>query len=142
MVEFTKLQKYSTKEFELIKITDDVREIVANSKIKNGLVFVILSHTTAGIMINESLPCLERDIEDTMEELIPLHKDYAHSHFLPSYGAIGGNAPGHLKSMLVGNHCVVPIVDGKMVMGMAQDICFAEFDGVQLRTIYVEIIGE
>ena len=78
MVEFTKLQKYSTKEFELIKITDDVREIVANSKIKNGLVFVILSHTTAGIMINESLPCLERDIEDTLEELIPLHKDYAH----------------------------------------------------------------
>lgn len=142
MVEFTKLQKYSTKEFELIKITDDVREIVANSKIKNGLVFVILSHTTAGIMINESLPCLERDIEDTLEELIPLHKDYAHSHFLPSYGAIGGNAPGHLKSMLVGNHCVVPIVDGKMVMGMAQDIYFAEFDGVQLRTIYVEIIGE
>lgn len=142
MVEFTKLQKYSTKEFELIKITDDVREIVANSKIKNGLVFVILSHTTAGIMINESLPCLERDIEDTLEELIPLHKDYSHSHFLPSYGAIGGNAPGHLKSMLVGNHCVVPIVDGKMVMGMAQDIYFAEFDGVQLRTIYVEIIGE
>ena len=142
MVEFTKLQKYSTKEFELIKITDDVREIVANSKIKNGLVFVILSHTTAGIMINESLPCLARDIEDTLEELIPLHKDYAHSHFLPSYGAIGGNAPGHLKSMLVGNHCVVPIVDGKMVMGMAQDIYFAEFDGVQLRTIYVEIIGE
>ena len=142
MVEFTKLQKYSTKEFELIKITDEVREIVANSKIKNGLVFVILSHTTAGIMINESLPCLERDIEDTLEELIPLHKDYAHSHFLPSYGAIGGNAPGHLKSMLVGNHCVVPIVDGKMVMGMAQDIYFAEFDGVQLRTIYVEIIGE
>lgn len=142
MVEFTKLQKYSTKEFELIKITDDVREIVANSKIKNGLVFVILSHTTAGIMINESLPCLERDIEDTLEELIPLHKDYAHSHFLPSYGAIGGNAPGHLKSMLVGNHCVVPIVDGKMVMGMAQDIYFTEFDGVQLRTIYVEIIGE
>ncbi len=142
MVEFTKLQKYSTKEFELIKITDDVREIVANSKIKNGLVFVILSHTTAGIMINESLPCLERDIEDTLEDLIPLHKDYAHSHFLPSYGAIGGNAPGHLKSMLVGNHCVVPIVDGKMVMGMAQDIYFAEFDGVQLRTIYVEIIGE
>ncbi len=142
MVEFTKLQKYSSKEFELIKITDDIRELAANSKIKNGLVYVILAHTTAGIMINESLPCLERDIETTLEELVPLNKPYAHSHFLPSYGAIGGNAPGHLKSMLVGNHCVVPLIDGKLVFGSAQDIYLAEFDGVQLRTIFVEIMGE
>ena len=70
-----------------------MRQFVAQSKIKNGVVYVILSHTTAGIMVNESLPCLEKDIEATLEDLVPLHKNYAHSHFLPSYGAIGGNAP-------------------------------------------------
>ena len=97
MVEFTKVKKCSSKEFELIKITDDVRRFAAQSKIKNGVVYVILSHTTAGIMVNESLPCLEKDIEATLEDLVPLHRDYAHSHFLPSYGAIGGNAPGHIR---------------------------------------------
>lgn len=142
MVEFKTIEKYSEKEFELIRITDDVRAFVAGSKIKNGVVFVIVAHTTAGIMVNESLPCLERDIEQKLEELVPLHHDYAHSHFLPSYGAIGGNAPGHLKSMLCGNHCVVPLIDGKMVLGMAQDIYLAEFDGVQQRTVYLEIMGE
>ena len=50
MVEFKKIQKFSEKEFELIKITDDVRDFVAHSKVKNGVVFVIVSHTTAGIM--------------------------------------------------------------------------------------------
>ena len=142
MVEFTKVKKCSSKEFELIKITDDVRRFAAQSKIKNGVVYVILSHTTAGLMVNESLPCLEKDIEATLEDLVPLHRDYAHSHFLPSYGAIGGNAPGHLKSMLVGNHCVIPLIDGKLVMGMAQDVYLAEFDGVQQRTFFIEIIGE
>ena len=142
MVEFKTIEKYSEKEFELIRITDDVRAFVAGSKIKNGVVFVIVAHTTAGIMVNESLPCLERDIEQKLEELVPLHHDYAHSHFLPSYGAIGGNAPGHLKSMLGGNHGVVPLIDGKMVLGMAQDIYLAEFDGVQQRTVYLEIMGE
>ena len=142
MVEFKKIQKFSEKEFELIKITQDVREFVENSKVRNGVVFVIVSHTTAGIMVNESLPCLERDIETKLEELVPLHHDYAHSHFLPSYGAIGGNAPGYLKSMLCGNHCVVPVIDGKMVLGMAQDIYLAEFDGVQQRTVFLEIMGE
>ena len=98
--------------------------------------------TLDGIMVNESLPCLEKDIEATLEDLVPLHKNYAHSHFLPSYGAIGGNAPGHLKSMLVGNHCVIPLIDGELVMGMAQDVYLAEFDGVQQRTFFIEIIGE
>lgn len=142
MVDFKIIQKYSEKEFQLIKITDDVRAFAAESSIKNGVVFVIVAHTTAGILVNESLPCLERDIETKLEELVPLRHDYAHSHFLPSYGAIGGNAPGHLKSLLCGNHCVVPLIDGKLVLGMAQDIYLAEFDGVQQRSVYLEILGE
>lgn len=142
MIEFTKIEKFSTKEFELIKITDDIRDIVSRSKIKNGIIFAILSHTTAGITINESLSCLERDIETALEEIIPQNKNYAHNHFLPSYGAIGGNTPGHLKSMIVGNHCVVPLIKGEPVLGKAQDVYLAEFDGVQQRTIYVVIMGE
>ena len=142
MVEFTKVKKCSSKEFELIKITDDVRRFAAQSKIKNGVVYVILSHTTAGIMVNESLPCLEKDIEATLEDLVPLHRDYAHSHFLPSYGAIGGNAPGHLKSMICGNHAVFPIVDGHVVCGNAQDVYFGEFDGIQRRKVYITVMGE
>jgi len=142
MIEFKKIKKMSSKEFDLIKITNDIKEIVSESKIKNGVVFVILAHTTAGIMVNESLDCLEKDIETTLEELIPLNKNYAHSHFLPSYGAIGGNAPGHLKSMLVGNHCVIPVIDGNLVLGMAQEVYLAEFDGVQQRTVFIEIMGE
>lgn len=50
------------KEFELIRITDPVREFVAQTGVKNGVVYVITEHTTTGIMVNESLPCVEKDI--------------------------------------------------------------------------------
>ena len=132
----------SRQEFEMIKITDKVKDDVTKSGIQNGLVFVISLHTTTGIMINESLPCVEKDIELTLERLIPTDGNYVHTHMLPSYGTCSGNAPGHLKSMLSGNHCVLPVISGKMAGGSAQDIYFVEFDGLKIRHYVIEIIGE
>ena len=109
---------------------------------QNGVVFVISAHTTAGITMNEGLPCVEKDLVDKLEGLVPTRDVYAHAHFLPSYGATGGNSPGHIKSMLVGNHCVLPVQGGKVVLGHAQDIYFAEFDGIKNRKYYIEIMGE
>ena len=132
----------SRKEFEMTKITQQVRQDVADSGVTNGLVFVITMHTTTGIMINESLPCVEKDIEQTLERIIPTDGDYVHTHMLPSYGTCSGNAPGHLKSMLCGNHCVLPVENGKIAGGAAQDIYFVEFDGLKIRKYIVELLGE
>ena len=112
-------QVMSCQEFEMIKITRQIFEDVADSGVQNGVVFVISLHTTTGIMINESLPCVEKDIEIAMERLVPTDYPYVHTHMLPSYGTCSGNAPGHLKSMLSGNHCVLPITDGKVACGHA-----------------------
>ena len=61
----------SREEFHMVKITEQVKKDVEESGVKNGVVFVISLHTTTGIMINESLPCVEKDIELTLERLIP-----------------------------------------------------------------------
>ena len=102
----------------------------------------IHAHDYTAIMINENLPCVEKDIELTLERLIPTDGDYVHTHMLPSYGTCSGNAPGHLKSMLCGNHCVLPVIDGKTAGGSAQDIYFVEFDGLKIRKYTVQIMGE
>ena len=44
--------------------------------------------------------------------------------------------------MLTGNHCLFPVLEGKIVCGEAQDVYLAEFDGPQLRKVYVEVMGE
>ena len=89
----------SRQEFEMVKITDQVQKDVAASGITAGVVFVISMHTTTAIMINESLPCVEKDIELTLERLIPTDGDYVHTHMLPSYGTCSVNSPGHWKSL-------------------------------------------
>lgn len=132
----------STKEFQMVKITDAVREAVAKSGVQKGVVFVISMHTTTAIMVNESLSCVEKDIEFTLDRLIPSDADYVHTHMLPSYGTCSGNAPGHLKSMLCGNHCVFPIADGQVTFGGAQDVYFVEFDGLKMRKYTVQVMGE
>lgn len=142
MVKLKTIPLRTIKEFQMIKITDEVLRFVEESGITDGLVAVITAHTTTGIMINESLECVEDDIEETLERLVPTNVPYLHAHFLPSYGTTGGNSPGHLKSMLSGNHCILPVQNGKMVFGHAQDIYFVEFDGLKTRKYFIEVIGE
>jgi secondary thiamine-phosphate synthase enzyme len=132
----------SRQEFEMIKITDKIDQAVKDSGVQNGLVFVITMHTTTSIMINESLPCVEKDIELLLERLVPSDYPYTHTHMLPSYGTCSGNSPGHLKSMLGGNHCVLPIKEGKLAVGSAQDIYFVELDGLKIRTYSIQVLGE
>jgi len=142
MVKLKTVRLRSVREFQMIKITGEVADFVARSGVQNGLVAVITAHTTTGIMMNESLPCVEEDIEEALERLIPKDSSYMHAHFRPSYGTTCGNSPGHLKSMLSGNNCILPVQDGKMVIGHAQDIYFVEFDGLKMRSYFIEVIGE
>lgn len=132
----------SDMETQLIKITEEVKKAVSNSSIENGVVFIICSHTTCGITINESLECVETDILDFLDTIVPVDSPYTHAHFLMSYGTTSGNSPGHLKQMIVGNNCVLPIKNRKLVLGHAQDIYFTEFDGIKNRKYFIQLLGE
>lgn len=142
MVDLQEIYWSSEKPEQFHMITRQVHEIVEKSSIKQGMVLVVTAHTTTGIIVNEGLPCVETDIGETLTRLVPLESDYVHAHFLPSYGATGNNSTGHIKSLLCGNHCVFPVVDGKVVCGSAQDIYIVELDGPQTRKVYVEVMGE
>jgi len=142
MVVVKTIQHLSEKVEEYYNITQQVHDIVGESGICNGFVAVITAHTTTGIIVNEALPCVETDISDMLERTAPLEAPYAHAHFLATYGATSNNSQGHLKSVLTGNHCLFPVIDGKIVCGGAQEIYLVEFDGPQLRRVFVEVMGE
>ncbi len=142
MVDLQTITWMSRKPEQFHMITKEVHDIVEKSPVKNGLVLVVTAHTTTGIMVNEGLPCVETDISDTLTRIVPLEADYAHAHFLPSYGATGNNSTGHIKSLICGNHCVFPVVDGNIICGGAQDIYIVEFDGPQTRKVFVEVFGD
>lgn len=134
------LQTKTYNEYTII--TPKVKQIVAESRIKNGMITVETKHTTTGISVNEALECLESDIDALLKRIVPEDYPYSHARMLRDYGSTAGNATGHLKSMLVGNHCHFPIINGEILIGGAQDVYFCEFDGPAHRTINVVIQGE
>lgn len=142
MVVVETIRHLSKKVEEYYNITRQVHDIVQKSGIQSGFVAVITAHTTTGIIVNEALPCVETDISDMLEKVAPLEAPYAHAHFLPTYGATSNNSQGHLKSVVAGNHCMFPVLQGEVVCGGAQEIYLVEFDGPQLRKVFVEVMGE
>ncbi len=69
----------TSKQDEMINITDIIREDARNSKVKDGVVIVFVPHTTAGITINENAdPDVVYDMLNTLQKVVP--KDRSHRH--------------------------------------------------------------
>lgn len=130
------------KQTQYINITAQVARLVKESGIQDGFVLVETAHTTTGITVNECLECLQSDMEVLMQDLVAEDKPYAHARMLHSYGTTAGNAPGHLRGMLTGNHAILPVQGGALVKGHAAEIFLAEYDGPQNRKVYVQVMGD
>jgi secondary thiamine-phosphate synthase enzyme len=124
---------------EMINITQDIKEELERHEIQEGFITIQTMHTTTGITVNESLECLEQDIEDLLSQLVPEEKPYHHARMLRDYGSTAGNATGHLKSFMCGNHCHFALKNGQLLMGSAQQVYFCEFDGPAKRNYTIII---
>jgi len=139
-LERIKLQTRKTE--EAINITAQVDEAVQKSGVKNGLVNVLTTHTSSGLLVTEGIPCLEEDILTHLSRLFPEDENYHHRRYLDYDGRLGFNADAHLKSIIGGVSCTLPIEDGKIVRGSRQTIYFMEYDGPLERTYLIQILGE
>lgn len=117
-----------------VDITEKIEEVVKESKIRNGICFIYVPHTTCGILINENYdPSVVRDILNTYERIVPQNLPYAH---------LEGNSPAHIKSTIVGVNTFVFIREGKLKLGTWQGIFLAEFDGPRYRKLWIDIIED
>ncbi len=128
----------TTKNYEIIDITDEVIELVGKSKIMDGLVTVFSAHTTGAIKINENEEKLMKDFDNMFEKLVPKNLNYEHNKCTIDNRP---NAHSHLRSMLVNSSETIPYKNGKMLLGTWQTILFIELDGPRNRKIIVEVIG-
>ena len=116
---------------ELMDITPLIRDVVDKSKIENGVCYIFVPHTTAGITINENAdPSVRQDILIELDKLVPWQGNYTH---------LEGNAAAHIKASLVGSSETIPVENGDLVLGTWQGVFFAEFDGPRRREVWVKI---
>lgn len=111
---------------EMIDITSHVRNALADSGVRDGIVTLHVPHTTAAVTINENAdPDVTHDILLTLRRLVPQDA--------PGYRHSEGNSDAHVKSSLFGCTHQVLIEDGRLVLGTWQGIYFCEFDGPRTR---------
>lgn len=138
MKTLTKHLVFNTKNrHEFVNITDQVEDIVRESKVKEGLVLVNAMHITASVYINDAESGLIHDFQKWLKKLAPTDVGlYEHN----MTGEDNGYA--HLWRTIMGRDVVCAITDGKLDFGPWEQIYYAEFDGQRSKRVLVKVIGE
>lgn len=100
------------------ELTRQLDEIVAQSKIAEGLCFVFVHHTSASLIVCENADqSVRRDLEDFAARLVP-DGDPAYSH--DSEGP--DDMPAHIRSILTLTSLSIPVARGRCDLGTWQGV--------------------
>jgi secondary thiamine-phosphate synthase enzyme len=130
----------TSRRFELLDITAEVRKGVAASGVRDGVAIVFSPHTTAAIRVNEKEERLHQDLEGFLAELADPRSAFRHNA-----ETVDGrpNAWGHLVSFLMGSSAAIPVSNGDLELGGWQAVFFVELDGPrESRKAVVKIVGD
>jgi len=120
-------------------ITQDVRQVVRDSGVSEGLCLVNAMHITASVFINDDEPGLHQDYKEWLEWLAPFDpspEKYNHNRT----GEDNGDA--HHKRQVMGREVIVAITNGELDFGPWEQIFYGEFDGRRSKRVLVKVIGE
>lgn len=134
---------------QFIDVTDDVRDLVERSEVRNGMALVYSPHTTCAVLINERESGFIGDFNQLIDSLVPLGGEYRHDdleartenleddpHDVP-------NGHAHCRQALIGSTSqTIPIIDGEMLLGRWQRIFFLELDRARDRRVLIQVMGE
>ena len=124
------------KRREMVRITDQVADIVRRSQVKEGIVLVSAMRITAAIYVNDWEGGLIEDFGQWLEKLAPSGLDYRH------HQTGEDNADAHLKRTIMGHQVILPITGGKLDLGPWEQVFYAEFDGQRRKRVVVKVLGE
>lgn len=148
-------------------ITEQVKTVIENSEISEGVCFVISPHTTCSVFFEEFVhdftaegdEYLQADLNDVLRKIIPDHvsaDQYRYpgeKHFeeiftwpdIKSYLPSGErselfNCDAHLRATLIGSSEVFEVSDGKLGVGTTGYVYFVDFDCTHGRNRKCKII--
>ena len=106
--------------------------------IKVGWMQVFIQHTSASLTINENAdPDVRVDFETAMNHAVPESLPYVHTLEGPD------DMPAHVKASMMGCSVMVPIGDGRLLLGTWQGIYLCEHrDHAGGRRLIITIHGQ
>lgn len=125
-------------ECQIINITQQVAEKIAEAGISNGIVTLFVAGSTAGITTIEFEDGLLADFQDMWARNVPQNIPYQHDR---RWG--DGNGYAHVRASLLGASLVVPFNHQKLTLGTWQQIILVDFDNrPRSRQVILQIMGE
>lgn len=125
---YQKIKKKTEKRFT--KITLDLKNIVAKTDVKYGLMHIFSKHTTCGIKILEDEILSLVDLTNHLEKVAPGNGAYEHDRIelreVPPDERI--NAVSHVRMLYVNSSVSIPIHDYALALGKWQNVFLVEMD--------------
>ena len=139
MVVVTKtIQVRSKGQDDIIDITEQTSKAVKDSKLKDGIVTVFVSGSTAAVTTIEYEPGLKQDFPKMLSRIAPKDIEYEHQKMWHD-----GNGHSHVRASLVGPSLTIPFKEGDLMLGTWQQIVLLEMDTRQRdRKVILQIVGE
>ncbi len=111
-----------------------MQELVTASGVPNGVCYLYVPHTTAGILINEGYdPDVASDMEAAFDRIVPSDLKFKHAE---------GNSDSHIKVALTGTSQTIFVENGRLALGRWQAVFFGEFDGPRHRELHLKIVPD
>jgi len=138
MVVTKKISLESKGNCDIIDITAEVQQRLAETGIGNGTLTLFISGSTAGLTTIEFEPGLIADFKKMWERNVPRDITYEHNR---AWG--DGNGHSHVRASVLGASLVVPFNDKRLALGTWQQIVVVDFDNrARSRQIVVQVMGE
>jgi secondary thiamine-phosphate synthase enzyme len=122
---------------DVIDITAQVQQAIAEGPVADGLVTAFVRGSTAAITTMEFEPGGVADLRALLDRLIPVEGDYEHNHLNHDT-----NSHAHQRASLIGASEQVPLVGGRLALGTWQQLVLIDFDDrPRDRTVVVQIVS-
>ena len=128
----------SNGENDMIDITRQTDESIKASGLKDGIVTIFVSGSTASITTIEYEVGLKKDFPKMLARIAPSEIEYEHDNTWHD-----GNGHSHVRASLIGPSLTVPFKNKSLMLGTWQQIILLEMDTrPRERKIVLQIIGE
>jgi secondary thiamine-phosphate synthase enzyme len=137
MVHSGELSLSTRGDADMIDITDGVQRLVTTTGVGDGLASVFVRGSTAAITTMEHEPGNVADLEAVLDRLVPPRGEYEHNRLNHDT-----NSHAHQRASIVGPSEVVPVADGRLVLGTWQQLVLIDFDDrPRERTVLVQVVS-
>jgi secondary thiamine-phosphate synthase enzyme len=122
---------------DVIDITAEVQQVVAEGPVTDGLVSAFVRGSTAAITTMEFEPGGVADLRALLHRLIPVEGDYEHNRLNHDT-----NSHAHQRASLIGASEQVPLIGARLALGTWQQLVLVDFDDrPRERTVVVQVVS-